>query len=96
MTHCLFHLQLLIYQVVKPRPASTLLHRTFGEDRVMPVYFNEFPTEDKFQLVRDGIMVGLRRYRFWSKWCINRLINCLASLANSIQEVGVNIFSVHR
>nr|XP_024378193.1 probable RNA-dependent RNA polymerase 3 isoform X2 [Physcomitrium patens] len=54
------------FKVVKPRPASTLLHRTFGEDRVMPVYFNESPTEDKFQLVRDGILVGLRRYRLWT------------------------------
>jgi RNA-dependent RNA polymerase len=67
MTDFLSHLQSLIYQVIKQRPASTLLHRTFGEDRVMSVYFNEFPTEDKFQLVRDGILVGLRRYRFWSK-----------------------------
>lgn len=54
------------FKVIKQRPASTLLHRTFGEDRVMSVYFNEFPTEDKFQLVRDGILVGLRRYRFWT------------------------------
>lgn len=53
--------------MVQPRPVSTLLHRTFGEDRIMPVYFNEYPVDDKFLLIREGILVGLRRYRFWSK-----------------------------
>lgn len=47
---------------------STKLHRTFGVDRVMPVYFdkgfNELCDDDKYNLVRKGNYVGLRRYRF--------------------------------
>jgi RNA-dependent RNA polymerase len=54
-------------QVVEPRQVSTLLHRTFGADRVMPVYFDQPPpAHDQFRIVRDGILVGLRRYRFWA------------------------------
>lgn len=62
-----FLMFLVCIQIVKPRQVSTLLHRTFGEDRVMPVYFNQEPAPDKFKTIREGILVGLRRYRFWSK-----------------------------
>jgi RNA-dependent RNA polymerase len=56
------------FKVVEPRQVSTLLHRTFGADRVMPVYFDQPPpAHDQFRIVRDGILVGLRRYRFWGK-----------------------------
>ncbi|CAK9210508.1 unnamed protein product [Sphagnum troendelagicum] len=55
------------FKVVEPRQVSTLLHRTFGADRVMPVYFDQPPpAHDQFRIVRDGILVGLRRYRFWA------------------------------
>jgi RNA-dependent RNA polymerase len=55
-------------KIVKQKQVSTLLHRTFGEDRVMPVYFDERPTDHaQLKIIQDGILVGLRRYRFWSK-----------------------------
>ena len=53
-------------QIVKPKPTSTLLHREFGADRVMPVFINEIP-DDAPTFAQNGIIVGLRRYRFWSK-----------------------------
>jgi hypothetical protein len=34
----------------------------------MPVYFDERPTDHaRSKIIQDGILVGLRRYRFWSK-----------------------------
>ncbi|KAG0560418.1 hypothetical protein KC19_10G179300 [Ceratodon purpureus] len=54
-----------IIKIVKPKPTSTLLHREFGADRVMPVFINEIP-DDAPTFAQNGIIVGLRRYRFWT------------------------------
>ncbi|KAG0604472.1 hypothetical protein M758_10G174600 [Ceratodon purpureus] len=52
------------FKIVEQRPTSTVLHRTFGGDRVMLVFFNIRPRNVKrFQ---KGIVVGLRRYRLWT------------------------------
>lgn len=53
-------------KIVQPKCASTLLHRVFGQDRVMPVFVNELP-DDASMIAQNGIIVGLRRYRLWSK-----------------------------
>lgn len=54
-----------VIKIVKPKPTSTLLHRQFGEDRIMIVFINEVP-DDAPTFAQTGIIVGLRRYRLWT------------------------------